>query len=77
MSTDQRPYARKIAGVPRATRFDMESMSFEFTFENDSSIRPDGLATEIFVPKDRYPRESTRIEISDGSFVWNFEVRRP
>ncbi|KAG0147828.1 hypothetical protein CROQUDRAFT_90961 [Cronartium quercuum f. sp. fusiforme G11] len=68
-----RPYVKKIAGVPVATKFDMKSMSFEFKFETRKSLQLKTNQTEFFIPKSRYSTQLTKIEISDGKLDWDFQ----
>jgi hypothetical protein len=49
-----RPWARRIAGIPKAMRFDRESRSFVLTYGDDPERRTSD-PTEIFVPKELYP----------------------
>ena len=59
-----RPYARRIAGVPTAMRFDPQTKEFLFSWRVDG-VAPGGGVTELFVPRRHYP---TRLpaELSPG-----------
>ncbi|EGG04240.1 family 5 glycoside hydrolase [Melampsora larici-populina 98AG31] len=70
-----RPFARRIAGLPRFTRFDYETKSFEYRYQNHISVKPDTNQTEIFLPNDLYNEKSTKIEISDGTYLWKTDVQ--
>jgi len=46
-----RPYAMKVAGIPRQQVFNLAKKEFTFAFENKTSVpESDDAATEIFLP---------------------------
>jgi len=49
-----RPYALKVAGIPKAMRFDPHTGEFYFAFKNDRYCPTDVDCTEIFVPHYHY-----------------------
>lgn len=60
-----RPWARRIAGQPLKTTFNLKKREFTFTFRHDPAAQG---ATEIFVPAYQYP-QGFAVTISDGSFT--------
>jgi len=60
-----RPYYRYVAGVPTKMEFDVDSGTFEFVFNGDTSINA---PTIIFVPKVQYPN-GFDISVSEGEVV--------
>jgi endoglycosylceramidase len=69
-----RPYARRIAGIPTAMRFDEESKEFTFSFRDDSEQHPAD-PTEIFVPATRHYPAGFRVQVSAGD-QWEFDAAR-
>lgn len=67
-----RPYARRIAGIPTAMRFDTESKEFTLTFRNDATVRPPD-PTEIFVPAERHYPNGFSVETSAGA-TWEYDA---
>lgn len=66
-----RPYARRIAGIPLAMRFDAASREFTFRFADDPERRPPD-PSEIFLPaKRRYP-DGFVVEVTPGD-RWVFD----
>ena len=60
-----RPYARRIAGIPTAMHFDLESRQFELSFHDDADLQlPD--PTEIFVPVARHYPNGFDVEVTMG-----------
>ena len=64
-----RPYAAKIAGIPKRMAFDMHSREFEFSFRHDPAVCA---PTEIHVPEFQYPNGYT-VRVSDGDYERNVE----
>ncbi len=66
-----RPYARRIAGIPTAMRFDLDSREFSFSFRDDPERQaPD--PTEIFLPVARHYPSGFSVEVTPGD-RWQFE----
>ena len=59
-----RPYARRIAGIPLAMRFDVETKEFTLSFRDDDARQPLD-PTEIFVPASRHYPNGFTIEVSE------------
>lgn len=67
-----RPYARATAGTPVSMEFELETKTFEYTFENDPTVNA---PTEIFVPGYQYP-DGIHAEVSDDSaFTYDEETQ--
>lgn len=67
-----RPFARRIAGVPIAMRFDDASRQFELSFRDDPDVSPPD-PSEIFLPaKRRYP-EGFTVAVTPGD-RWTFDA---
>lgn len=68
-----RPYAPKVAGLPRVCTFDMDSRRFELRFipRRDVNVSPDEIATrtEIFLPRLHYQVTGYRIHTTKGRLV--------
>jgi endoglycosylceramidase len=60
-----RPYARRIAGIPTAMSFDVETKEFSLAFRDDEEGRPPD-PTEIFVPAARHYPGGFEVEVSAG-----------
>lgn len=60
-----RPYARRIAGIPTAMRFDPETKEFSFSFRDDEQLQPPD-PTEIFIPTARHYPDGYDVEVTDG-----------
>jgi len=67
-----RPYARRIAGIPTAMRFDLESKEFTLSFRDDDAGRPPD-PTEIFVPAARHYPNGFSVDVSPGD-RWEFDA---
>ncbi len=74
-----RPYARKVAGLPRIMRFDPATRTFTLEYRGDPEINA---PTEIFIPAVQYPN-GYKVTLSDGEYrtdgsylyVWQYEGR--
>lgn len=67
-----RPFARRVAGIPRAMRFDTVSGEFHLRFVDDPAVRPPD-PSEIFVPAARrYPR-GFAVEVTAGD-RWTYDA---
>jgi hypothetical protein len=66
-----RPYARRIAGIPTAMHFDIESKEFTVSFHDDPEQAPPD-PTEIFVPAARHYAVGFRVEVTPGD-QWRFD----
>lgn len=62
-----RPYAKAIAGIPLEMYFEIESGTFNFKFEHDSTI---DAPTEIYVPTVQYPA-GFDVKLSDGDYDYD------
>lgn len=60
-----RPYARRIAGIPTAMGFDVDTKEFNVSFRNDDARRPPD-PTEIFVPATRHYPNGFEVEVTAG-----------
>ena len=65
-----RPFARRVAGIPTAMHFDLDTKEFSFSFRNDDEQRPPD-PTEIFVPTRQYPL-GFRVDIGAGD-RWEYD----
>jgi len=66
-----RPFARRIAGLPVAMRFDTSSRAFSFTFRDDPAAAPSD-PTEIFLPARRIYPHGYEVEVTPGD-RWTFD----
>ncbi|MBY0275916.1 cellulase family glycosylhydrolase [Candidatus Binatia bacterium] len=67
-----RPFARRIAGIPQAMRFDTETGEFRLRFVDDPDRRPPD-PSEIFVAAtQRYP-QGFSVEVTKGD-RWTFDA---
>jgi hypothetical protein len=60
-----RPYARRIAGIPLAMHFDVQSRTFILRFRDDPDVRPPD-PTEIFVPATLQYPDGFTVAVSGG-----------
>jgi hypothetical protein len=60
-----RPYARRIAGIPTAMHFDVETKEFTFSFRDDDERQPPD-PTEIFLPTARHYAGGFEVEVTQG-----------
>jgi endoglycosylceramidase len=67
-----RPYARRIAGVPTAMRFDADSKEFTFSFRNDDALAPPD-PTEIFLPASRHYPQGFAVDLTAGD-RWEYDA---
>lgn len=72
-----RPYAAKVAGVPRDTNWDRHNWEFTFAWANSRSVQLDEKVrtTEIFWPKYLFEGETIKVELSDGNWRIDEQVR--
>jgi endoglycosylceramidase len=67
-----RPFARRIAGIPREMGFDAETGEFHLRFVDDAAVRPPD-PSEIFVPASRrYPR-GFEVDVTAGD-RWTYDT---
>ena len=67
-----RPYARRIAGVPTAQQFDLDTKAFSFSFTDDSVAQPPD-PTEIFIPAARHYPNGLAVDVTVGDH-WAFDA---
>ncbi len=60
-----RPYARRIAGIPTAMSYDVDTKEFHLSFRNDDQRRPPD-PTEIFIPVARHYPNGFTVETTEG-----------
>lgn len=60
-----RPYARRVAGIPTAMSFDVDSKEFYFSFRDDEIRQPPD-PTEIFVPAARHYPHGFEVQVTAG-----------
>jgi endoglycosylceramidase len=71
-----RPYARRVAGIPTAMQFDLQTREFTFSFRNDPEHQPPD-PTEVFVPADRHYPDGFAVEQTPGDrYVFDAERSR-
>ena len=66
-----RPFARRIAGIPREMRFDASTGEFHLRFVDDAAVRPPD-PSEIFVPAARRYPHGFVVEVSVGD-RWTYD----
>jgi len=67
-----RPYARRIAGIPTAMSFDLDTKEFNFAFEDDAANDPPD-PTEIFLPADRHYPNGFTVTVTAGD-RWEYDA---
>jgi hypothetical protein len=67
-----RPHAVRTPGIPRQTRFSLETKTFVYTFEFDPAIQA---PLELFVPRIHYPG-GVRVTAPGGRWELDMEVQR-
>ncbi len=70
-----RPYARRVAGVPTAMTFDVDSGTFDFRFDDDPATRPPD-PTEIFLPDEPYGDDFVVELRPSGRWTFDAHTRR-
>ena len=65
-----RPFARRVAGIPTATHFDLDTKEFTLSFHNDDEQQPPD-PSEIFVPSRHYPM-GFQVDLSPGD-RWEYD----
>lgn len=70
-----RPYARRIAGLPTAMTFDVDSGAFDVRFDDDPATRPPD-PTEIFLPDEPYGDDFVVELRPPGRWTFDAHTRR-
>jgi endoglycosylceramidase len=71
VSTLVRPYGRRIAGIPTAMHFDVETREFTLSFDNDPQYDAAD-PTEVFVPVARVYSTGFDVQLTAGD-SWQFD----